>query len=174
MNSFVAIDFETANHRKISACAVGLATGRNGKIEVVRSFLIRPPQTRFEFTGIHGLRWKDVRGPPLEGRPRRTHLWRTLADPAGLDQRRGIHRGAQCLFRQARASRLLRHVWDQGSEIAVHLYGRACALAVGHLPDTVARCLPSPSYPTVSPRSRVRCGSMCAYRACSRARGMAP
>ena len=140
MNSFVAIDFETANQRKSSACAVGLATGRNGKIEVVRSFLIRPPETRFEFTGIHGLRWKDVR--------RRTHLWRTLADPAGLDQRRGIHRGAQCLFRQARASRLLRHVGDQGAEIAVHLHGRACALAVGHLPDPVARCLPAAWNPT--------------------------
>ena len=73
MNSFVAIDFETANQRKVSACAVGLATGRNGKIEVVRSFLIRPPETRFEFTGIHGLRWKDVRDAPTFG-----ELWPTL------------------------------------------------------------------------------------------------
>ncbi len=73
MNSFVAIDFETANHQRVSACAVGLATGRNGRIEVVRSFLIRPPASQFVFTGIHGLRWEDVRDAPTFG-----ELWPTL------------------------------------------------------------------------------------------------
>ena len=45
MSSFVAIDFETANHERDSACAVGLVTGYDGRIERVRSFLIRPPST---------------------------------------------------------------------------------------------------------------------------------
>ena len=64
MSSFVAIDFETANHERDSACAVGLVTGYDGRIERVRSFLIRPPSTRFVFTDIHGLRWEDVRTAP--------------------------------------------------------------------------------------------------------------
>ena len=73
MSSFVAIDFETANHHRDSACAVGLAVGRGGRIEVVRSFLIRPPTPQFAFTWIHGLRWEDVRDAPTFG-----ELWPTL------------------------------------------------------------------------------------------------
>ena len=67
MGIFVAIDFETANHRRDSACAVGLAAGRDGRIEVARSFLIRPPASQFAFTGIHGLGWEDVRDAPTFG-----------------------------------------------------------------------------------------------------------
>ena len=73
MSSFVAIDFETANQGKSSACAVGLAKAGEGIIEVARSFLVRPPTSRFEFTHIHGLRWKDVRDKPTFG-----ELWPTL------------------------------------------------------------------------------------------------
>ena len=73
MNSFVAIDFETANRHRSSACAVGLAKARNGKIEIVRSFLIRPPSSRFVLTHVHGLRWEDVRDAPSFG-----ELWPTL------------------------------------------------------------------------------------------------
>ena len=73
MSSFIAIDFETASHQWNSACAVGLTTGRNGSIEVVRSFLIRPPLPRFVFTRVHGLCWEDVRDAPTFG-----ELWPAL------------------------------------------------------------------------------------------------
>ena len=73
MASFVAIDFETANHRKVSACAVGLAKGGKGRIEFVWSFLIRPPTPLFEFTDVHGLHWNDVRDAPTFG-----ELWPIL------------------------------------------------------------------------------------------------
>ena len=73
MSSFVAIDFETANQGKSSACAVGLAKGTRGEIEAVQSFLIRPPTPQFEFSHIHGLRWEDVRDAPTFG-----ELWPTL------------------------------------------------------------------------------------------------
>ena len=82
MNSFVAIDFETANQQRDSACALGLAKGRKGKIEVVRSFLIRPPTSQFEFSHIHGLHWEDVRNAPTFA-----ELWPTLLpwfDDAGF------------------------------------------------------------------------------------------
>ena len=73
MTTFVAIDFETANHRRDSACAVGLAAGCNGRIVASRTYAIRPPTPQFSFTGIHGVRWEDVRDAPTFG-----DLWPTL------------------------------------------------------------------------------------------------
>ena len=73
MSTFVAIDFETANHHRDSACAVGLAAGHDGRIVLAQSFLIRPPTPQFTFTGIHGLRWEDVCDAPTFG-----ELWPTL------------------------------------------------------------------------------------------------
>lgn len=72
-DSFVAIDFEIANSRHDSACAVGLAACSGGQVVRSRSYLIRPPGRRFTFTGIHGLRWKDVRNAPTF-----PDLWPTL------------------------------------------------------------------------------------------------
>ena len=73
MSAFVAIDFETATHRRDSACAVGLAAGCNGRIVASRTYAIRPPTPQFSFTGIHGLRWEDVRDAPTFG-----DLWPTF------------------------------------------------------------------------------------------------
>ncbi len=57
---FVAIDFETANFRQDSACAVGLVKVTGGTIVDAAVHLIRPPTKEFRFTYIHGLSWKDV------------------------------------------------------------------------------------------------------------------
>ena len=73
MSTFIAIDFETANHNRSSVCAVGLAAGKDGRIELVRSFLVRPHVSQFVFSDIHGIRWEDVRGAPSLG-----ELWPTL------------------------------------------------------------------------------------------------
>jgi len=67
MATFVAIDFETANHSRDSACAIGLVVCSDGGIVDSRQFLIRPPSREFVFTYIHGLRWEDVRGAPTFG-----------------------------------------------------------------------------------------------------------
>lgn len=61
MKTFVAIDFETADHRRDSACAVGAVLVENGRIAERYSQLIRPPRRQFLFTRIHGLKWSDVR-----------------------------------------------------------------------------------------------------------------
>jgi DNA polymerase III subunit epsilon len=58
--NFVAIDFETANYRSNSACAVGLVRVVGGEILAKAVHLIRPPTREFVFTYIHGLTWKDV------------------------------------------------------------------------------------------------------------------
>lgn len=63
---FTAIDFETANSSSASACAVGLARVRNGRIVAQAGWLIQPPPGYDRFfelnTGIHGLRAEDVVG----------------------------------------------------------------------------------------------------------------
>ncbi len=59
--TFVAIDFETANPTRQSACAVGLVRVENKKIVHQESFFIKPPSNYFAFTSIHGITWADVR-----------------------------------------------------------------------------------------------------------------
>lgn len=63
-NRFIAIDFETANHSRNSACALGIALVEKGKIVEKASFLIRPPVNYFCFTDIHGITWEDVKDKP--------------------------------------------------------------------------------------------------------------
>jgi DNA polymerase III subunit epsilon len=62
----IAIDFETANERRDSACAVGLAWIENGRVVRRESRLIRPPELRFAPGNIrvHGILPADVRDRP--------------------------------------------------------------------------------------------------------------
>lgn len=66
MDDFVAIDFETANRSRDSACAVGLAVVRAGRITESYSSLIQPPTLEFDqdFIGIHGITPDAVRNAP--------------------------------------------------------------------------------------------------------------
>ncbi len=61
---FTAIDFETANSSSASACSVGLARVRNGRVVATAGWLIRPPAGHDRFfeinTRIHGIRAEDV------------------------------------------------------------------------------------------------------------------
>jgi DNA polymerase-3 subunit epsilon len=62
--SFVAIDFETADPGRDSACAVGLVRVERGRVIGRQSHLIRPPRSFFQFTYIHGITWEMVSGEP--------------------------------------------------------------------------------------------------------------
>ena len=64
-NRFIAIDFETANYSKDSACSVGIILVENMKITQKVSFLIQPPEPDFCFTDIHGISAADVCNEPL-------------------------------------------------------------------------------------------------------------
>jgi len=57
---FVAIDFETANLRSTSACAVSVVRVKAGEPEQARGLLIKPPPGPFLFTWVHGIRRRDV------------------------------------------------------------------------------------------------------------------
>ena len=71
--NFVAIDFETANYARDSACAIGLVKVVGGEIVDKAVHLIKPPTREFVFTYIHGLTWNDVAKSADFG-----ELWPTL------------------------------------------------------------------------------------------------
>ncbi len=59
--AFVAVDFETANRSRSSACAVALVRVEGSRIVERVADLIRPPSQHFEFTDIHGIDWAQVK-----------------------------------------------------------------------------------------------------------------
>jgi len=77
---FVAIDFETANEQRHSACAIGMAVVEDGTITDQHSMLIRPPDTYFNpfNVDIHGITWEDVKNEPDFA-----ELWPTISSCIG-------------------------------------------------------------------------------------------
>lgn len=73
--NFVAIDFETANNRRNSACSVAVVEVKDGKLYDSFYALIRPPQLEFNYTNIqiHGITPADVRN-----KPRLPEIWPQL------------------------------------------------------------------------------------------------
>jgi DNA polymerase-3 subunit epsilon len=63
---FLAIDFETANELPTSACELGLAVVKYYKVVETRSWLIRPPDLRFNpfNTKLHGISADKVADQP--------------------------------------------------------------------------------------------------------------
>ena len=60
--TWVAIDFETATREPTSACALGVAIVRGGRVAERHSWLIQPPFNEYEFwnTRVHGLGPEDT------------------------------------------------------------------------------------------------------------------
>ena len=65
MDSFLAIDFETANGDRRSACSIGISQVDNGQVVQTFQHLIKPPKDFSEFDPfnvmIHGIQLKDVK-----------------------------------------------------------------------------------------------------------------
>jgi len=72
---FVAIDFETANMSRDSACALGVAVVDGDQIVDRQAWLIRPPELLFHPMNvtIHGITEDDVRDKPTFG-----ELWPSI------------------------------------------------------------------------------------------------
>ena len=66
MMDFVAIDFETANENRSSACAIGIVVVENSEIIERIQRLIRPSELWFNpiNVSIHGITEEDVKGEP--------------------------------------------------------------------------------------------------------------
>lgn len=61
MTDFIALDFETADTGRDSACSLALVLVRNGKVADTWHRLIRPPRQTMMFTHIHGIDWDQVK-----------------------------------------------------------------------------------------------------------------
>ena len=73
-HTFIAVDFETADHRRDSACAIGLVIVSGIKIKDQMTQFIRPPRRKFCFSHVHGITWEDVADKPTFG-----ELWFSLS-----------------------------------------------------------------------------------------------
>ncbi len=64
--SFVALDFETANERRDSVCAAGIALIEDGELKERKVWLVRPPDLYFNpfNVAIHGITARDVQDKP--------------------------------------------------------------------------------------------------------------
>jgi len=64
---FAALDFETANYGRNSACALSIVIVENDAIVDTWTQLIRPPSRDFVFTYLHGIAWEHVKNKPTFG-----------------------------------------------------------------------------------------------------------
>ncbi len=64
---FAAIDFETADHGRDSACALAVVVVEGTRVLQEEHFYIRPPRQQFLFTWVHGITWRDVVDAPRFG-----------------------------------------------------------------------------------------------------------
>ena len=64
--NFTVIDFETANSKRASACALGIVKVVDGKIAEQNAWLVRPDDMKFNGMNIaiHGIRPEDVENEP--------------------------------------------------------------------------------------------------------------
>ena len=71
---FAAIDFETADDGRDSACALAITVVEGTEIVQEGYFLIRPPRQYFLYTYIHGITWRDV-----ADKPQFAEIWPSVA-----------------------------------------------------------------------------------------------
>ncbi len=72
---FAAIDFETADYSKDSACSLAIVRVEKDQIVSRWHRLIRPPRQNFVFSYLHGITWNMVRDQPTFG-----ELWPEISE----------------------------------------------------------------------------------------------
>lgn len=77
LRNFTAFDFETANYKRSSACAIGLVKVEDGIIVKEKSFLIKPQPNYFipQFINIHNITPDMVDDAPYFG-----DIWSDIRD----------------------------------------------------------------------------------------------
>jgi DNA polymerase-3 subunit epsilon len=78
---FAAIDFETADYGRDSACALAVVVVEGLRVVRRAQFLIRPPRRQFVFSYLHGITWEHV-----ADRPPFRDVW-----PKALELLEGVH-----------------------------------------------------------------------------------
>ena len=72
--SFAALDFETGDSGRDSACAIGVVRADGDRITVRTVRLIRPPRREMPHAWLHGITWERVRHEPSF-----REVWREVA-----------------------------------------------------------------------------------------------
>jgi len=142
--NFVALDFETANEKRDSACAIGITLVRNGTISKPVYYLIRPPDLRFSHwnTRIHGITADDVADAPTIGElwPKVSHLidgQLVVAHNASFDMsvlRHSLHTAEVCVPRLSYlcSLNLARQVWPQLASHSLGFLAEVHGFALDH------------------------------------------
>ena len=142
--NFVAIDFETANEKRDSACAIGITVVCNGKAAEPIYHLICPPDLRFSYwnTRIHGITADDVADAPTirELWPKLSHLIEgqlVVAHNASFDMsvlRHSLHTAAVRVPRLSYicSLNLARQAWPKLASHSLGLLAEIHGLALEH------------------------------------------
>lgn len=64
---FAAIDFETADQGRDSACALAVVLVEGTEVVREEHYFIKPPRQQMLFTWVHGITWQDVVNSPSFG-----------------------------------------------------------------------------------------------------------
>lgn len=142
--SFIALDFETANERRDSACAIGITPVRNGIICEPVYHLIRPPDLQFSHWNmrVHGITADDVADSPTIGQlwPQLSHLIEgqlVVAHNASFDMsvlRHSLHTAAVSVPRLSYLCSLsvARQAWSELDSHSLRFLAEIHGLALDH------------------------------------------
>jgi DNA polymerase-3 subunit epsilon len=146
VESFLAIDFETANAQRASVCAVGWARFEGGKLQESRRLLVDPQLPESDWSGfntsIHGIAARDVRGAPTF-----SEVWGVLAlgaqtgplvaHNASFDM--GVLRAELARaglvpdpFRYLCSARLARAAWPEMLSVSLPIVAEMLGIALAH------------------------------------------
>jgi DNA polymerase-3 subunit epsilon len=122
INSFTAIDFETAQAKRNSICQIGLIRVENGKVIDKKNLLVQPPGNDYYFmnTQIHGINPHMTRSSPTFDQ-----VW-FMIEPYIRDQNVFAHNGAfdfSCLRKTLEYYKL--NLPEFHSHCTYKLYGKA-------------------------------------------------
>ena len=109
---WIAIDFETADDGRDSACSVALVRVERGEIVATHSTDIRPPRETDQYAHIHGLYYCDLRRSPAF-----CEAWRGVTESKILDG----------------AAAFVAH-WAQFDRSVLHTCSSAFGVAVPRIP----------------------------------------
>lgn len=85
MNTFIAIDFETANNQRLSACCIGFCVYENGQLKKKGKHLFQPPKEHNTFLEFHET-LHGIKSEMVATKPHFYQLWHQELRETFLDQ----------------------------------------------------------------------------------------
>lgn len=150
--SFAAIDFETADRGRDSACAIAIVRVNNGRVVAKEVRLIRPPRPQILFESINGLSWEMLRERPVF-----RDVWIELRP---MNQGHTVSCGTQCGIRQVCDVGCMSRTFASRATLRLALYSGTSKTGLATVPYALARRLSAFEHSPETPRRAVRCSGM--------------